>query len=165
MTLVTRDRTTGLRRGPIRFPDGSPPLPSGCRWCGIPQATHGWGRIESAGWHDWVQPTPKQTIARMKAAAGRAPGPAGWPSSRWRSAAQPASSTEATKATERTRTDDRPDSARRPQGFERHPRHPDLGRLGHSVLRCSAQGPAGPASSHLRSLAGHLPELVRGASA
>lgn len=67
MTLVTRDRTTGLRRGPIRFPDGSPPLPFGCRWCGIPQETHGWTRIESAGMHEWVQPTKQQTLARMKA--------------------------------------------------------------------------------------------------
>ncbi|XVV35035.1 hypothetical protein ACQPXT_13705 [Streptomyces sp. CA-100214] len=68
MSLVTRDLVTGLRRGPIRFPDGQPPPPHGCRWCGRPQYRHGnrdW--IASAGPHRWTRPTPAQTLARMRA--------------------------------------------------------------------------------------------------
>ncbi|GLX54465.1 hypothetical protein Shyhy01_74140 [Streptomyces hygroscopicus subsp. hygroscopicus] len=54
VTLVTRAPSTGLRRGPIRFPDGHPPVPSGCRWCGMPEGTHGRRRyIPSAGTHAW----------------------------------------------------------------------------------------------------------------
>jgi hypothetical protein len=62
------DRQTGMRHGPIRFPDGSPPLPHGCRWCGRPAYQHGARDvISSAGPHGWVRPTPAQTIARMRA--------------------------------------------------------------------------------------------------
>lgn len=50
----------GLRHGPIRFPDGSPPPPHGCRWCGRPTWMHGMGE-------EWTRPTPAQTIARMQA--------------------------------------------------------------------------------------------------
>ncbi|MEV6738628.1 hypothetical protein AB0N14_17535 [Streptomyces sp. NPDC051104] len=69
MTLVTRDKKTGLRRGPIRFPDGHPLVPSGCRWCGIPEATHGRGYIASVGMHTWEQPTSAQVLRRMQARA------------------------------------------------------------------------------------------------
>ncbi|WP_086780217.1 hypothetical protein [Streptomyces griseus] len=60
-TLVTRDRTTGLRRGPIRWPDGTPPPPFGCRRCGHDQQVHG-----GAG-HRWERPTGAQIFARMTA--------------------------------------------------------------------------------------------------
>lgn len=60
-TLVTRDQATGLRRGPIRWPDGTPPPPYGCRRCGNHPDTHG-----STG-HRWEQPTSAQFTARMRA--------------------------------------------------------------------------------------------------
>ncbi|MFJ5890374.1 hypothetical protein [Streptomyces californicus] len=60
-TLVTRDRTTGLRRGPIRWPDGTPPPPFGCRRCGNDPQVHG------AAGHRWQRPTPAQIFARMTA--------------------------------------------------------------------------------------------------
>ncbi|MCC9686929.1 hypothetical protein [Streptomyces sp. MNU103] len=67
MTLVTRDPVTGLRRGPVRYPDGRPPVPSGCRWCGIEHRRHA-GRFSYAvGWHPWTAPTSAQVLARMKA--------------------------------------------------------------------------------------------------
>ncbi|MER6976028.1 hypothetical protein [Streptomyces carpinensis] len=69
MTLVTRDPVTGLRRGPIRFRDGNPPVPSGCRWCGLPESTHGRAYIASAGMHTWERPTVAQVLARMRARA------------------------------------------------------------------------------------------------
>jgi hypothetical protein len=65
--LVTTDPATGLRRGPIRHPDGKPPQPSGCRWCGTPQRQHARGWVAAAGLHPWVQPTPVQILARMRA--------------------------------------------------------------------------------------------------
>lgn len=58
--LTTIDRGTGLRRGPVRFPDGSPPPPHGCRWCGRPTWKHGLNE-------EWTRPTPAQVVARMKA--------------------------------------------------------------------------------------------------
>jgi len=67
MSLVTRDPATGLRRGPVRFPDGNPPPPNGCRWCGIEQRHHGRQQIASAGLHAWERPTNTQLLARMKA--------------------------------------------------------------------------------------------------
>lgn len=60
-TLVTRDLVTGMRRGPIRWPDGNPPAPFGCRRCGYPAAVHG------PGTHPWERPTNAQVKARMKA--------------------------------------------------------------------------------------------------
>ncbi|MFE3378798.1 hypothetical protein [Streptomyces anulatus] len=60
-TLVTRDPGTGLRRGPVRWPDGTPPPPYGCRRCGHSAAGHGWGS------HAWERPTNAQILARMKA--------------------------------------------------------------------------------------------------
>ncbi|MFD3844776.1 hypothetical protein ACFWVB_02650 [Streptomyces microflavus] len=59
--LVTRDPRTGLRRGPIRWPDGTPPPPYGCRRCGNDPDIHG------AAGHRWQQPTSAQFTARMKA--------------------------------------------------------------------------------------------------
>ncbi|MFD7980262.1 hypothetical protein [Streptomyces sp. NPDC059071] len=67
MALVTRDPVTGLRRGPIRFPDGHPPAPFGCRWCGAEERAHAQRWRPSAGWHTWVQPTRAQILARMRA--------------------------------------------------------------------------------------------------
>lgn len=60
-TLVTRDADTGLRRGPVRWPDGNPPPPFGCRRCGHDQPRHG------AGVHRWERPTNAQVLARMHA--------------------------------------------------------------------------------------------------
>lgn len=68
MTLLLVDAGSRLRHGPVRFPDGSPPPPHGCRWCGRPTYRHGardW--ISSVGTHGWTRPTPAQTLARMKA--------------------------------------------------------------------------------------------------
>lgn len=61
MDLVTSDPATGLRRGPIRWPDGKPPTPFGCRRCGHPENRHG------LGWHRWERPTKAQMLARMRA--------------------------------------------------------------------------------------------------
>ncbi|MCF3960324.1 hypothetical protein [Streptomyces fuscigenes] len=68
MTLMFRDPRTGLARGPIRYPDGRPPEPSGCRWCGRPQDTHGLALMRS-GVHAWTAPTFAQILARMRARA------------------------------------------------------------------------------------------------
>ncbi|MEZ7004998.1 hypothetical protein [Streptomyces sp. AD55] len=67
MTLPTRHPATGLRTSPIRYPNGRPPIPSGCRWCGIPQQEHSIRHSRSVGWHGWTAPTTAQTLARMRA--------------------------------------------------------------------------------------------------
>lgn len=67
MTLVTRDPATGLRRGPVRYPDGHPPVPSGCRWCGIEHRRHAGRWSAAVGWHAWNAPTSAQVLARMRA--------------------------------------------------------------------------------------------------
>jgi hypothetical protein len=67
MTLVTTDPATGLRRGPIRYPDGRPPVPSGCRWCGTQRGHHGSSWSRAVGLHRWEKPTDKQVLARMRA--------------------------------------------------------------------------------------------------
>jgi hypothetical protein len=64
--LVTRDPATGLRRNPIRHPDGQPPTPFGCRWCGTEQGGHGSRWVASRGMHRWERPTSVQMLARMK---------------------------------------------------------------------------------------------------
>jgi hypothetical protein len=43
------------------------PTPSGCRWCGYPQATHMTGYARSVSYHPWARPTDQQILARMKA--------------------------------------------------------------------------------------------------
>lgn len=65
--LVTRDSKTGLRRNGIRYLDGNPPTPAGCRWCGTREYWHGRRYVASVGWHTWTMPTTKQILARMKA--------------------------------------------------------------------------------------------------
>lgn len=65
--LVTRDSKTGLRRNGIRYLDGNPPTPAGCRWCGTREYWHGRRYVASVGWHTWTMPTIKQMLARMEA--------------------------------------------------------------------------------------------------
>ncbi|MGC4947778.1 hypothetical protein ACLQ2N_16475 [Streptomyces sp. DT224] len=60
-TFLTRDPATGLRRGPIRWPDGEPPSTYGCRWCGHDAIDH--QDID----HNWEWPTVAQMHARTKA--------------------------------------------------------------------------------------------------
>ncbi|MEW2068449.1 hypothetical protein [Streptomyces sp. NPDC007346] len=67
MSTVTRDPDTGLRRGPIRYPDGTPPAPFGCRWCGIEHGRHAAQWSRSVGLHIWTRPTSAQHLARMQA--------------------------------------------------------------------------------------------------
>lgn len=64
---TTRCRTCGLHHGPVRHPDGTPPLPFGCRWCGIHPAEHRARRTAAAGLHTWERPTRAQVLARMRA--------------------------------------------------------------------------------------------------
>ncbi|MFK0063416.1 hypothetical protein ACIQTN_29825 [Streptomyces werraensis] len=63
----TRCRTCGLHHGPVRHPDGTPPPPFGCRWCGIHPAEHRARRTAAAGLHTWERPTDAQILARMRA--------------------------------------------------------------------------------------------------
>ncbi|MFJ4469513.1 hypothetical protein ACIP2X_18745 [Streptomyces sp. NPDC089424] len=63
----TRCRTCGLHHGHVRHPDGTPPPPNGCRWCGIDRAEHRNRRTAAAGLHTWQAPTPAQVLARMHA--------------------------------------------------------------------------------------------------
>lgn len=65
--LPYKDSNTGLLHGYIRWPEGRPPTPYGCRWCGIERRGHGlqhlWGRPS----HRWEPPTQAQIKARMVA--------------------------------------------------------------------------------------------------
>jgi hypothetical protein len=63
----TRCRTCGLHHGQVRHPDGTPPAPYGCRWCGIDHAEHRARRTTAAGLHTWARPTNAQILARMRA--------------------------------------------------------------------------------------------------
>lgn len=55
----------GLRRSGIRYPDGTPPVPGGCRWCGAPYLGHAQGIwVAARGWHQWEEPTTAQVRAR-----------------------------------------------------------------------------------------------------
>ncbi|WP_406501544.1 hypothetical protein OHA04_27395 [Streptomyces sp. NBC_01590] len=69
MPLITRDETTGRWRSPIRHPDGAPPRPAGCRWCGIPEDIHDVEWSEAATLHRWASPTAAQVQARIRAHA------------------------------------------------------------------------------------------------
>lgn len=62
-----RDATTGMLHGHIRYPDGTAPTPSGCRWCGTEQGGHGRRWIPGKDMHSWEQPTQQQVKARMLA--------------------------------------------------------------------------------------------------
>ncbi|MFJ4627108.1 hypothetical protein [Streptomyces sp. NPDC088847] len=63
----TRCRSCGLDHGPVRHPDGTPPTPFGCRWCGIAPDEHRGRRTAAAGLHTWQHPTRAQILARMLA--------------------------------------------------------------------------------------------------
>ncbi|SEO82793.1 hypothetical protein [Actinacidiphila rubida] len=58
---------SGMRHDLIRFADGQPPTPFGCRWCGTPQHHHGRQYLRGRGMHGWEQPTNAQILARMQA--------------------------------------------------------------------------------------------------
>jgi hypothetical protein len=62
-----RDAATGMLHGQIRWPHGTTPPPSGCRWCGRDQYNHGCWYVPRRGFHTWVQPTQAQIKARMLA--------------------------------------------------------------------------------------------------
>lgn len=62
-----RDPATGMLHGHIYFPNGQPPVPSGCRWCGQEQRVHGRHWRPGKGLHWYEQPTPAQIKARMLA--------------------------------------------------------------------------------------------------
>ncbi|MEV0016619.1 hypothetical protein [Streptomyces tendae] len=64
---TTRCLTCGTFHGPVRWPDGTPPPPFGCRWCGIDLADHRLRRTAGADVHVWVRPTDAQVLARMHA--------------------------------------------------------------------------------------------------
>lgn len=62
-----RDPATGMLHSHIHYPDGRPPVPSGCRRCGREQRSHGgWWRA-GVPFHQYVQPTDAQILARMRA--------------------------------------------------------------------------------------------------
>lgn len=69
MTLVTTDANTGMRRGGIRWPNGNPPTPNGCRWCGVVEREHARRWTNGAHWHMWTAPTDVQRLTRMRARA------------------------------------------------------------------------------------------------
>jgi hypothetical protein len=72
MTLATTDPASGMRRGGIRWPNGNPPNPDGCRWCGVAEREHCGRWTNGAGWHQWTQPTSTQRLARMRARRAKA---------------------------------------------------------------------------------------------
>lgn len=45
------------------------PATEGCRWCGIERRLHGkqWVPIRTVSRHSYVEPTPKQIAARIRA--------------------------------------------------------------------------------------------------
>jgi hypothetical protein len=67
--LPHRDEVTGIGYGNVRWPEGRPPTPFGCRWCGINQRSHPFGPtwMRGRGMHQWEQPTQAQIKARMLA--------------------------------------------------------------------------------------------------
>ncbi|MFI0268619.1 hypothetical protein [Streptomyces luteogriseus] len=58
---------TGIAHGYVRWPDGRPATPFGCRWCGTQQSHHGRSYMRGRGMHGWEQPTQAQIKARMVA--------------------------------------------------------------------------------------------------
>ncbi|WP_176710334.1 hypothetical protein [Streptomyces sp. Wb2n-11] len=62
-----QDPATGMLHGHVRHPDGNPPVPYGCRWCGTAQGGHGRRWKPGQGMHAWEQPTQAQIKARMLA--------------------------------------------------------------------------------------------------
>ncbi|MFE4329686.1 hypothetical protein ACFRQM_09540 [Streptomyces sp. NPDC056831] len=72
MPLITRDETTGHRRSVIRYPDGTPPRPAGCRWCGVAEDVHDVRWSDAASFHVWATPTAAQVKARILAHATHA---------------------------------------------------------------------------------------------
>lgn len=61
------DGTASIRFGNVRWPDGRPPTPFGCRWCGDERGHHGHQYLRGRGIHVWEQPTREQIKARMLA--------------------------------------------------------------------------------------------------
>jgi hypothetical protein len=61
------DAATGLVHGYVRWPHGTAPTPSGCRWCGSEKRSHFQRFLPRRGFHAWVQPTQAQIKARMLA--------------------------------------------------------------------------------------------------
>lgn len=62
-----RDAATGMLHGHIRWPQGRPPTPGGCRWCGCEKYGHGQTWLPGRGFHRWERPTQAQIKARMLA--------------------------------------------------------------------------------------------------
>lgn len=65
--LLYRDCDTGMAHGNVRWPEGQPPVPYGCRWCGIEQRVHGRRSLRGRSSHRWERPTERQIKARMVA--------------------------------------------------------------------------------------------------
>ncbi len=61
-----RHPETGMLRGHIYYPDGHPPVPSGCRWCGLSNPHWQYWR-PGKGYHQYEPPTQAQILARMRA--------------------------------------------------------------------------------------------------
>lgn len=57
---------SGIAHGYVRWPEGRPPTPFGCRWCGFP-GPHGRMYLRGRGMHSWERPTEAQIKARMLA--------------------------------------------------------------------------------------------------
>lgn len=64
--LTRTDPATGLRHGWIRYANGSPPAPFGCRWCGTVADNHHGDSIPGRP-HTYTRPTYKQQKLRMLA--------------------------------------------------------------------------------------------------
>lgn len=62
-----RDPATGMLHGHIRWPHGTAPTPSGCRWCGYAEYGHAQMWLPGRGFHRWAPPTQAQILARMRA--------------------------------------------------------------------------------------------------
>lgn len=65
--FLHRDCDTGMAHGNVRWPDGRPPTPFGCRRCGAEQRVHGRRNMAGQYSHCWERPTEAQIKARMLA--------------------------------------------------------------------------------------------------